>query len=559
MMGPDLAVADLRGQLASFRPLLALSMVMTSSRDENEILRLATTTVPALGNCRTVGVYLDDDWWVAGSGGRPRQADELELQLADLNGAGGPLDLGTDRWVWAYPLAGLELSVGYHIVSAASEPAEHHRFLLSVLVQQAAAALVNARLYARERQVNRALEESNAAVERSMAALQRSMAIHDRFTAVASSGDGHDGIARAAHELTGYPVAIEDRYGNLISWAGPDQPEPYPKPPATTRDQTLAKALSSGRPIRDRDRLIAVAHPGQDVLGVIALVDPEATAGETELVALEHANTVLQLELAHRRALAEAELRLRRDLVEELLAGTDPDSAKDRARALDYDLSRPHRVVVVANLNRKIDHERFFHAVRRAVRSARVGSMLVAKAGGVAVLADSDQDWVKFHASVTAELGSRGGCRVGVGAPCGEPPDFPRSYGQAQLALKVQVATGGPDQVTVFEQLGIYQLLSEHADIGSVESFVHRWIGGLLEYDAAKNGQLVETLATYLECGGNYDATAKALVLHRSTLRYRLSRIREVSGLELNEPDTRFNLQLATRAWTTIHAMQMSL
>ncbi len=41
--------AALRGQLASFRPLLALSMVMTGSRDDTEILRIATTAVPSLG------------------------------------------------------------------------------------------------------------------------------------------------------------------------------------------------------------------------------------------------------------------------------------------------------------------------------------------------------------------------------------------------------------------------------------------------------------------------------------------------------------------------------
>jgi DNA-binding PucR family transcriptional regulator len=67
--------------------------------------------------------------------------------------------------------------------------------------------------------------------------------------------------------------------------------------------------------------------------------------------------------------------------------------------------------------------------------------------------------------------------------------------------------------------------------------------------------QLAETPSCYLECGGNYDLTAATLSLHRSTLRYRLQRIREVSAHDLNDPDIRFNLQLATRAWKTVHAM----
>ena len=85
---------------------------------------------------------------------------------------------------------------------------------------------------------------------------------------------------------------------------------------------------------------------------------------------------------------------------------------------------------------------------------------------------------------------------------------------------------------------------------------MHKWLGALLDYDATKDAQLVETLSCYLECGGNYDLTAKALSLHRSTLRYRLQRLRDISGRDLNDPDTRFNLQLATRAWKTMQALR---
>ena len=89
-----------------------------------------------------------------------------------------------------------------------------------------------------------------------------------------------------------------------------------------------------------------------------------------------------------------------------------------------------------------------------------------------------------------------------------------------------------------------------------MEGFERRWLGRLLDYDAAKGTKLVETVAAYVECGGNYDATAGALYVHRSTLRYRLQRLREISGLDLSDPDTRFNLQLATRAWTTLRTLR---
>ena len=59
-------------------------------------------------------------------------------------------------------------------------------------------------------------------------------------------------------------------------------------------------------------------------------------------------------------------------------------------------------------------------------------------------------------------------------------------------------------------------------------------------------------MSQYLECGGSYDATAGALIIHRSTLRYRLSRIREILHVDLAAVDTRLNLHVATRAWQVL-------
>ncbi|MEU2123460.1 PucR family transcriptional regulator [Nocardia niwae] len=73
--------------------------------------------------------------------------------------------------------------------------------------------------------------------------------------------------------------------------------------------------------------------------------------------------------------------------------------------------------------------------------------------------------------------------------------------------------------------------------------------GTLLDYDRRRNADLAHTLSRYLECGGNYDDSAAALHIHRGTLRYRLRRIRELTGFDLRDADTRFTLQAATRAW----------
>jgi DNA-binding PucR family transcriptional regulator len=53
---------------------------------------------------------------------------------------------------------------------------------------------------------------------------------------------------------------------------------------------------------------------------------------------------------------------------------------------------------------------------------------------------------------------------------------------------------------------------------------------------------------------GAFEGTARKLLIHRSTLRYRLGRIEKLSGRTLDDPDHRFNLALACRAWISLNA-----
>jgi sugar diacid utilization regulator len=550
---------NVRNLLSSLRALLALTTLMTEHGNEDEIVGLAVAAISSLGTspvsgsrptvCHAEGAYLDGRWRAVdhrGRGAGDRQ--KLEAQLLECGPTGGPLGIPEQAWGWAYPLTSPGGASGYLVVGGADEPSDDVQFLLRTLAQQAGVALANARLHARERLTAEELQVANSA-------LRLRIEIHERLTAVVTAGEGQTGIARAVHELTGYPVVIEDRWGTLRAWAGPDRPEVYPREQAGRREPLLRRIQQAGgHPIRDKDRLIVVASPREDVVGVLALVDPDGTAGEKEHVALEHGATVLAMELARLASLAETELRQRRDLVEELLAGHDEEAAFNRAQAIGYDLGRPHRVVVVTGGPHDDEEETLFHAVRRAARDLKAGSLLVARAGEVVLFSDRDASWAQLQTEIDSAL--HGHCRIGVGGTCERPRDFARSHRDGQLALRMQKAVGGGQGVTQFEDLGVYQVLSELPDIGSVERFVRRWLGPLLDHDAQKGSQLVATLSGYLESGGHYDAAADLLVVHRSTLKYRLQQIRTVTGYDLGDADTSFNLHLAARAWRTLEAMR---
>lgn len=69
----------------------------------------------------------------------------------------------------------------------------------------------------------------------------------------------------------------------------------------------------------------------------------------------------------------------------------------------------------------------------------------------------------------------------------------------------------------------------------------------LIRADLATGGDLVRTLAAYLETAGDIPKAARRLVLHPNTLRYRLRRVRERFDIDLDDPDTRLVLALAVR------------
>src|SRR6185437_1797985 len=235
-------LAALRGQLTNMRALLVLSILMTESSDEEQILRLATSAAATLGSWRVAGFVIGGAWWTGAK-------------------ATGPVSALDAAWAWAYPLRSIGGPLGHLVVRAAQEPSKDEQFLAQVMAQQTGVAVSNAQLHARERDTAQELAQTNGTLEETVATLRHGMQIHERLTGVAAAGEGAAGIAAALHDLTGLPVAVEDRYGNLSAWAGPGRPASYRKPQAYDQERLLRRLMTAGRSVRDGDRVVALASP----------------------------------------------------------------------------------------------------------------------------------------------------------------------------------------------------------------------------------------------------------------------------------------------------------
>ncbi|MDF3340966.1 helix-turn-helix domain-containing protein [Mycolicibacterium septicum] len=512
---------------------------------------MATAAVGVLGSWRFEASYRAvDGEFVRFPASQPVHPETEQHRRSNWD---GQIDVTDGRWAWAFPLRHRRAVNGCLVVSAAVAPTEDQTLLLTILAQQTGAALAHCATHDRDHgdtarlaKANADLLDANGQLAETVARLRRQTKVHEAFSATLAAGSGEQGIADALHHLTGHAVAIEDRFGNLHCWAGPGQPHPYPKQGAGRREQVLHELAAQNGRARIGRRVLTLVQPRAEILGVLALNDPANTVGDHDLFALQYGAIVLALELSHQRTVAEIELNLRRDLVDDLLAGTDRDGAYARADALNHDLRCPHYVVVMQSIGRT--DNTLATAAGRAAAALHLNYLQGRHAGLVVLLTDGRPDPRVLHRAMSDVLGKTA-CVVGIGSRCLTPDDFPQSLMEARRAMGIRLRSIRPQGAAAFDELGFYRLIDAAHGGGEVESFVREWLGTLLDYDHKKNSDLVMTLSDYLECGGSYDESAAALHIHRSTLRYRLARIAELTGHDLRNVDTRFNLHAATRAW----------
>jgi len=138
---------------------------------------------------------------------------------------------------------------------------------------------------------------------------------------------------------------------------------------------------------------------------------------------------------------------------------------------------------------------------------------------------------------------------VGRSRHAADPLDLDRAAKEALLAANVVEGDEERD-VLAFEDTGAYRLVlrAMSEDPAELRRFYADTVEPLVAYDEQYETNLVGTLETFLDCDGNVNGTAAKLITHRHTVRYRLERARELSGLDVGSTDGREKLSLGLKA-----------
>jgi PucR family transcriptional regulator, purine catabolism regulatory protein len=138
---------------------------------------------------------------------------------------------------------------------------------------------------------------------------------------------------------------------------------------------------------------------------------------------------------------------------------------------------------------------------------------------------------------------------LGRSRPATDPADLHRAGAEALLAANVAEGDVG-HPVLAFEESGAYRLLlsAMSEDPAELQRFYAETVEPLVAYDEQYETGLVQTVEAFLEADGNVAGTAQRLFTHRHTIRYRLERVKELSGLDVGSTDGREKLSLGLKA-----------
>ncbi len=221
------------------------------------------------------------------------------------------------------------------------------------------------------------------------------------------------------------------------------------------------------------------------------------------------------------------------------LLGSDAAASERAAEALETDRYVPLRplVVCVASLPGDPDRGALADGIDHFRARAPGKHALCGELGGRAVCVVAAHGTARGAA--LAETLERGAL-VGEGDAVSDLRDAPRSYRRALAAL--QVAGESASRVARWDDLRAYRLLT-----ALPQTALEDIPAGLRKLLAGGHEQLVLTLETYLDHAGDVKSTSAALWLHRTSLYYRLRRIEEVAGVDLNRGEDRLLCHVALR------------
>lgn len=436
-------------------------------------------------------------------------------------------------------------------------------------------------------------ETARSISERRRAIRQRGEEVGRTLMDLAISGEGVPLLVQTLAELAERAAVLEDIDGEILAFHAPPVSTPgglaraslasvetalaqtQVQLAAWLREMTASSPADPPTATRELDerwnRVVAPVIGRDGLLGSVSLLVPRGAETPEDGMVTSRGAAACAVVLVRDQATANVRREVELNVLDEVLDGAlrSEVSLRQQARRLGHDLDSPHVAIIL-----RMDQPAGGPAMARS-RDARWAmldeALLRAGAGRDATVlwrvrnnsgdvvwpapaaADARRIATALHEDlVESTRGSSGVVSVGFGRPHAGIDGIRRSHQEARQALTLGRRLNGPGKMTGFDDLGVYRLIYAAEGLPELRAFHDESLDSLITYDRDHNSDLVRTLDAFFRANASPKEAASLLGVHRNTVLYRLDRIVEITGLNLDAADVRLRLQFALHVHTAL-------
>jgi purine catabolism regulator len=404
-------------------------------------------------------------------------------------------------------------------------------------------------------------------INQSAALHERRARIYAQLSQLEAEGKGLRGLVKAMADISGKGLLVQDKRGRILE-------ECTSSALAMIWEDILKQLVSlNSLPESLKDRKKAGSQPviiTQDIPGGLTRLVLPITVGEVargylsmmgvvgELDMLDHlvaeqGARVCALEMSRAKAIREAEKRIKGDLLTVLLQeNLSPRDSHLWAQAVGLDLSQEHAALRFSWDSASPPSRRRLETIVNGEIS-RLDIKAIISPMGMEIVCFCEVPPGAPRPELALEFGQavvdqgyseypEAQIRCGVGKPAPDLTAWRDSFSQAGQALEM-ARRFHERKLLYFPDLSVYRLLFQFEHNPELVAFQEEILGPLLAYEGGL--ELLQTLEVFFEHNGSITQAADALFIHRNTLIYRLERISEIAGLDLDKPETRLAVELA--------------
>jgi Regulator of polyketide synthase expression len=390
--------------------------------------------------------------------------------------------------------------------------------------------------------------------------------------------DSLDTLAEAIYGALRCPVTIEDANHRLLAYSShEDMTDParistimgrkVPQKVISSlwRNGVMKRLLQSEIPVRISaveeiglgDRVAVAIRKNQDVLGFIWVLEVNEPLGEPELRQLQWAAEAARSQLDRLQMKSRKEEKSYHDFFWQLLTGhlKSDEIVRGRAKQLGLQLPERYHVTVLQfdvpisdKLHQQIRYTLETTPFVRIVLHAVTDSQLVLLAAAPSPSADDEEEPQEPLLRMVRQMKQRFGISPVQSCSGMIYDDYAmveRSYQEASALL--QIKQRFPEETKAvfnYTDLGYYRYLPHILQEKQLHRFENSALRKIRKYDREHHSRLLQTLEVFLNNDSNVKAAAELLHIHINTLTYRLKRIAEIGGIDLNSMDQKVTLYL---------------